>query len=521
MKKKIIIGLIIVLVCIIIVTISSIFLLNNDKSDKVIVSYSNSDSEKFKIIETTENKANKLAEKNKYVKIDKQKNIKTITKDELSKLIKKATDNEFLYGISLLDGKINLLSEEINSYNLVDFKERKLDIEKINNYIKNNRDITFKITEMDNITTFKTDSVFISDGERYELKNEIGFNIRPPYNTSNNIKTIMDNATSVIQNMIKENGEYIYGYEVNSAEIVKSYNILRHAGTSLSLLQQYNLNPNEELKNQIESTVSYLVDNYLYEKDDMVFVVEKVSSEIKLGGNGLALLMLVNYAKAFDTNKYDDIMRKMADGILYMQLPDGYFYHVYNLDLTLKAETRINYYDGEALNALMEYYEYCNTKKYYDVCKKALDYYVNHAKDYYTQWMAYALQIFLKYDKSDKYVKFALDHYTGLSESNYYYKKVFSPTRLEQALIVFEMYNYLNENDVDVSSFDIEGLKVVISNNAYVVLMHCIYPEVALYFKKPEIAMYGFYDLEDDFRMRIDDIQHAIMGLNILSRSFY
>ena len=34
-----------------------------------------------------------------------------------------------------------------------------------------------------------------------------------------------------------------------------------------------------------------------------------------------------------------------------------------------------------------------------------------------------------------------------------------------------------------------------------------------MYYNNPDKVVYGFHDPTDDFRMRIDDIQHSILGL--------
>ena len=37
--------------------------------------------------------------------------------------------------------------------------------------------------------------------------------------------------------------------------------------------------------------------------------------------------------------------------------------------------------------------------------------------------------------------------------------------------------------------------------------------EEAMYFKNPIVVQYGFQDITDGFRMRIDDIQHSLLAI--------
>ena len=58
-------------------------------------------------------------------------------------------------------------------------------------------------------------------------------------------------------------GKYIYGFRTNTVKELTSYNILRHAGSTWSLIVYYEKNPNEKLKQLIENSIDYLLDNYL------------------------------------------------------------------------------------------------------------------------------------------------------------------------------------------------------------------------------------------------------------------
>ena len=139
--------------------------------------------------------------------------------------------------------------------------------------------------------------------------------------------------------------------------------------------------------------------------------------------------MLCEYKIAFNDNKYNEYANKIANGILLFQKEDGSLNHVLNMSFKLKDKYRTTYYDGEAAYSLLKYYGISNNKKYYRSAKKIVDMFIkkNYTK-YSDQWVSYSLNEFLKYDSSDKYVKFALDNY---SNNNFDKKTSFSPISLE------------------------------------------------------------------------------------------
>ena len=84
-------------------------------------------------------------------------------------------------------------------------------------------------------------------------------------------------------------------------------------------------------------------------------------------------------------------------------------------------------------------------------------------------------------------------------------------------------YQYVMKNKADskaIKEFDISKLKNSIDLNIEVLFNYYANDEVAMYFANPKKVLSGFYSQENDFRMRIDDIQHTLSGLILYNNQF-
>lgn len=436
-----------------------------------------------------------------YIKIDKIISEKTIEYSELVKLINNTKYNEFNYGLTF-DNNINILKEEININKIIDYSLDELNFHNLNNYLINKQQDTI-IKDYNKIKIFETESKI------YDKNNNEFISVNKLYN----LDKITQNSINRLNSLLNENGKFTYGYNIETGENLTSYNILRHAGTVWSMIKYYEINPNENLKKSIDNAINYLVENIILYNNDIAYVVETKTSEIKLGGNGLALIALSEYAKTFDTDKFQDISIKLANGIIAMQNNNGSYIHVLNLDGSTKEEFRTVYYDGEATFALLKLYEIIPDEKYLKYSEKAIDYFIsNNYYKYRDHWISYTMHEFLKYNLEDKYVNFALNNYS-YNKNRLKYES-FGPVRFELLTTINNTYNYLKSKNISIiDKFDIEGLKSEINNQLHVLLNYYLSENIAIYYANPNKIIGGFYDLDSNYRMRIDDIQHSILGI--------
>ena len=451
--------------------------------------------------------------KYKYVKVDKVIDEVYAYPDDLMMLISESDDEQFGYGLNIND-KVRLLSEEVNVNKLVNIEKNELNKESIINYVKE-KNIDLEDSDFDNIKVFTTQSYY-KDPESKDivsLKRFKGFNIDLP--SDKKLDNVITNSINRLIAMLGDDGKFVYGYRANLGTVMPSYSNTRHAGASYSLVKYYEHTKDESLKEKIELSIDYLIKNCLVKRNNNTYyVIDDKKQEFILGTTSLTLLAITEYQIAFNETKYSDIAEGLANGIITFQQKDGSYIHSMNTDYTLKDEFIIVYYDGEATYALLNQYKVTKNKKYFDAAKAAVDMFISkNYTDYKDQWVAYSMYNFIQYDHSEKYIEFTFQNYT---DNDFFKIDSFRPVNIELLMCIYNSYKYLVDNKIEsdaLGSIDLDDLKKTIIYHRDLVLSYYIDDYYAMYFKNPELSKYGFVCLDDNFRMRIDDIQHPIAGL--------
>ena len=106
------------------------------------------------------------------------------------------------------------------------------------------------------------------------------------------LKAISLTKNNYFKNVVKKNGKYIYSYLPEENKKKKGYNILRHAGTTYSILEAYELIPDYELLIVAESAINYIINKVKdFEVNDIPVSVVVEKDTIKLGGNALTTIL--------------------------------------------------------------------------------------------------------------------------------------------------------------------------------------------------------------------------------------
>lgn len=456
-----------------------------------------------------------------WIKIDVVDDERNVNEDELSMLLESST-YYVSSGISFDDDyNIALLEAELNNNNIVNYDEEYLNLEKVNDYISSpNKDISESIDSYDDVIIFDCISYIYDENGIHRINSsESNYGRREESNLDKErLSEIIVNASNYLEKSVKEDGSFVYEYYCNEGIETNSYNILRHEGTIWSMIQAYELNQDENLKDKIDLPIKYLVDNAIVYKDDnTAFVKEINDNELKLGANGIAVLMFTTYMDVFDLAEYEDVVLKIGNAILEMQNDDGSFYHVYSYpDFTEEEEFRTVYYDGEATYALIKLYEFTNDEKWLNAAEKAMDYFVeNDYEQYEDQWIEYSVNEIVDYLPKQEYFELGLnnvkDNYgTLLNNRNQ------SATKLELLVTGMSIYNKAIENNIDVSFINSKGITNAIDIRIDYQLNCYFYPEYAMYLDNLETVLYAFFVRGDDYRIRIDDVQHNINAFYML-----
>ena len=334
-------------------------------------------------------------------------------------------------------------------------------------------------------------------------------------------KNIINTASSYLANQVKEDGTFVYNVRPQFDTESDDYNILRHSGTIWSLICRYRMFPDDSLKKIIDRTIKYMLSQIVYDDDGAGYMLEEKDAEIKLGGNGIAIVALTEYMDVFQNDDYVEVCKALGEGILKQQDPEtGGYWHILTPDFEKREEFRTVYYDGECTFALTRLYSLTGEQKWLDAACKAIDHFI--AEDY-TQyrdhWVAYSLNEVTKYLDRQDYYDFALANATNNYERILGRARTY-PTNLELLISAFETWQRMEDKGIDTGDFNVQDLVDAITARANRQLSGYFYPELAMYMANPQRILGSFMMRNDKFRVRIDDVQHNIGGFYLYWKNY-
>ncbi|MBA4179792.1 MAG: hypothetical protein C0506_04315 [Anaerolinea sp.] len=129
-------------------------------------------------------------------------------------------------------------------------------------------------------------------------------------------------AAAWIERAQKPDGSYLYEYNRDTGTESPDYNVVRHAGVTMSLYQLASVD--ESVLPAADRGLAWMRDN-LARYDGWAALQDPRSGGIELGGSALMLAALAQRRLATDDPQYDGLMREVARFILVMQQDDGSF----------------------------------------------------------------------------------------------------------------------------------------------------------------------------------------------------
>ena len=161
---------------------------------------------------------------------------------------------------------------------------------------------------------------------------------------------------------ISADGRLRYLYDPTYDRVIPGYNLLRHGGTTYSLLQAYERTGFEPYRTGSEAAIGFLLQNTKVDErhgpfggGQVRYVVE--SKHIKLGGAGLGLVMLAQYQLATGEETYVEEANQLALFLVSQQKKDGEFIYFAPKVPGESAKDDISaYYPGEAILGLSKQY---------------------------------------------------------------------------------------------------------------------------------------------------------------------
>jgi len=340
---------------------------------------------------------------------------------------------------------------------------------------------------------------------------------------------IIDRGSQWLAKQVQSSGKYVYGYFPCFDRRIDTYNTLRHAISTLSLLEAWEYTGNQELEAPIRRSIDWLVreSTSIHEPEPgqkAAFLLEGVAGEIKLGGNGTFLLALVKWAELSGSQEHLPLMDLLAEGILRMRDPDtGGFVHVLNsADLSLKEKFRIIYYDGEAVFGLLRLYRLTGNERWLDAAAKAFDGFLLSDRHVgaHDHWLSYSANELTKYRPEERYFRFGIRNFAGYLDYVLQRETTF-PTLLELMMAAQDMLERmvdLPELHHLLDDVDLEKFSRARDFRACYLLNGFFWPEMAMFFKNPDRIRDSFFIRHHAFRVRNDDVEHYLSGLIAYAR---
>jgi hypothetical protein len=150
---------------------------------------------------------------------------------------------------------------------------------------------------------------------------------------------------------LQSDGTYVYEYNADEDRVSNEYNVVRHAGVTMSL---YMLAASGDRSGMAtaDRAMAWMRD-HLYFHGDWAALQHPVDGSVELGGSALMLAGLEQRRMATGDPQYDALMHQLAGFLLAMQQKDGSFLSEWQVGLDApRPEVRSKYGTGEAFWAL-------------------------------------------------------------------------------------------------------------------------------------------------------------------------
>lgn len=469
------------------------------------------------------NRAARFVEINDYepvwVKADIMVDSERVDLQELERRLYAGSEQGFRRGIAFDDDLLTaLLEAELNSGYLLSYRKRSLEIERINAYIKHWCGMELEALP-EYVTLFDCRSYFHDGSEVHTL-----FDRGPSTGrrvTEELSKELIGESIKGVASYIKKNigtgeshGCFRYGVLPMYHQELSGYSLLRHAGTSWSLLCAFKLTGDPEILKKVGYCIDYIMEHMINGPDKCIYLLDEVEKEVRLGPNALSLLVMSEYMHITRYKRYIEPATRLAMGILRMQKEDGSFVHILDSeDMSVKQEKFNNYYDGEVVFALARYYGLTGVKPFLQAAVRGADYMCREGYDKYrNHWTSYAMNEITRYRASKDYFELGIKNLqAAMAVSDTITTS--SPAMVELLCAGIEMYKRISNGGrdyfIELTGFDIKKCTEILRKRTQLMMNGRMWPELAMYFMKPDVICSSFFVREDLFRIRIDDLQHA------------
>ena len=334
--------------------------------------------------------------------------------------------------------------------------------------------------------------------------------------------------------MQRPDGSFHYYY--NAAEDrfeQRTYNMVRHAGTALSLLELYSSTRDIRYLDAGRRAARFLETRFHPVPGRDAMYVLDYDRKAKLGANGLALVALTKLLALDPKSNARATSQRLANLILMLQRKDGSFHTRYRLQPNDPAGIASLYYPGEAILGLARLYDVTRDKRLLVAARRGADFLIASQRAMRTlpadAWLMQALEALYNIGHEKHYAEHALalagamisEQYTD--EDSDGYAGGFGPgpprvtpaaSRAEGLVAAYRLAR--SSGDARASS-----IAAALKASARFQLTQQFTSENNASARNPARAAGGFFEGSTEPFVRIDFVQHNISSLLGIAETLY
>lgn len=334
---------------------------------------------------------------------------------------------------------------------------------------------------------------------------------------------------------IDDQGRFDYLYLPGHDQELDRYNILRHAGSTYSLLELYQVDRDEATLKAAERAADYILKHVVptpSNDESMRCIAEDGTS--KLGGNALAIIALAKHVEVTGRRDHVETMQRLGHWMVSLQDADGQFQpHTMTYPEGRGTGFVSQYYPGETLLALVRLHGVDGQAAWLDAAEKGAKWLITvrdgqlaDSQLSHDHWLLYALNELYRCRRNELYLK----HAQRLA-------RVIVAAQMVQADYPDWVGGYLRPPRSTSTSTRSEGLcaawwlerdfgqaeqaRAILDaarRGVAFQLLSQLRPESVLYAKDPQRSLGAFRRSLTNMEVRIDYVQHSMSAMLALRR---
>lgn len=336
-------------------------------------------------------------------------------------------------------------------------------------------------------------------------------------------------AGDYLARSVRPDGQFDYLYDAGTGDLSQDYNMLRHAGTMYAMIELERESPDPVRRAAIGRALRYALAHVgpcvaPVSRAEAACLIE--DDEIKLGGQGLLLLALTEFAEVTGDAQYMPEMRALAEWIAGAQSADGTFVHIVDARSGQVRDFESSYYPGEAAFGLLRLYLLDPDPRWLETAQRAVGAIIAANADTadddlpHDHWLLYALSVLHEIDPDavDRdyvrrlaWVITQAQHRVRVPDSwigGYFSPPASTPTAIRSEGLCAVLPILAGEDALIAA--DVRD--VVLAGVAFQ-LQTQITADDTIYLADPARALGGFADELYGYDIRIDTVQHNLSAL--------